>query len=274
MYPGRAWGLLYGRGPSTVVLWVDDYTVEESPTGSATPDDLEGFNQLLEDIRLKVRPPNLAVANDAILSAGWEDRGTLKYKVQSGLLLADAAALAEMADELWHEREGILADAGGRHPEVGSDVWTLWVTVTTQRSAMVRGSRALALAAVDSLVNELLAAQHPDKYEAWEIKQRKGFRPKLVGLLGLHNVNPDDVAWFKALDRHSQLRNSMIHHRPEWIVDYVDDHSVAPDDDMTQELLTETLGVVHQAIDGLFALYGAGTPETHRPEWLRRTAGW
>ena len=54
----------------------------------------------------------MAVTHDAILSAGWEDRATLKYEVQSGLLLVDATALAEISDELWREREEILADAG------------------------------------------------------------------------------------------------------------------------------------------------------------------
>ena len=112
MYPGRAVGFLYGRGPSTVVLWADDYTVEESPLASSTPEDLEAFERSLDDIRQRVRPPNMAVTHDAILSAGWEDRGTLTYEVQSGLLLVDATALAEMSDELWREREEILADAG------------------------------------------------------------------------------------------------------------------------------------------------------------------
>lgn len=274
MFPGRALGFLYGRGSSTVVLWADDYTFEEYPEGSATPEDLDAFDELLNDIRIRVRPSNMAGANDAILSAGWEDRGTLKYNVQSGILLADAAALAELADELQHEREEMLTRAGGRHPATGSDDWPQWVKVTTLRSATVRGSRALALAAVEALVNELLAAQHPDEYESWELEQRKGFRPKVVGLLGLHGANPDDVLWFEALDAHSQLRNSMIHHRPEWVVDHRDNHSVAPDDDMTQERLIETLEVVHEAVDGLFALYGARTPDTHRPEWLIRTAGW
>lgn len=273
-FPGRALGFLYGRGSSTVVLWVDDYTVEEYPGGSATPEDLDAFNDLLDDLRARVRPSNMAVANDAILAAGWEDRGTLKYRVQSGILLADSAALAELADELQHEREEMLADSGGRHPETGSDAWPQWVRVTTLRGATVRGSRALALAAVEALVNELLAAQHPDEYEVWEMKQRKGFRPKLVGLLNLHGADPAETSWFKALDRHSQLRNSMIHHRPEWVVDHRDDQSVAPDDDMTIELLIETLDVVHEAVNGLFSLYGARTPDTHRPEWLIRTAGW
>jgi hypothetical protein len=49
---------------------------------------------------------------------------------------------------------------------------------------------------------------------------------------------------------------------------------VAPDDDMTQERLIETLEVVHEAIDGLFALYGVRTPDTHRPDFLIQTAGW
>jgi hypothetical protein len=152
MHPGRALGLLYGRGPSTVVLWADDYTVEDSPMGSSTPEDLKAFEQLLDDIRLQVQPPNMAVAHDTILSAGWEERGTLKYEIQSGLLLVNAAALAETADELWREREGILAKAGSRHPEFGSEVWAQWVTVTSRRSATVRGSRALALATVEALV--------------------------------------------------------------------------------------------------------------------------
>ena len=96
MYPGRAWGFLYGRGPSTVVLWADDRAAEKAPDGSATPEDLEAFEQLLDDLRLRIRPRNMAVTHDAILSAGWEDRGMLKYEVRSGLLLADTAALAEM----------------------------------------------------------------------------------------------------------------------------------------------------------------------------------
>ena len=274
MYPGRAAGLLFGRGVSTVVLWADDYTVEEPPLASATPEDLEAFEQLLDDLRQHPRLPNLAAVHDAILSAGWEDRGMLKYKVLSGLLLVDAAALAEMADEMWREREEMLADAGGRHPEAESEVWAQWVAVTARRNASVRGSRALALAAVEALLNELLAAQHPDEYASWEIKKRLGFRRKLVKLLGLHDVNPDGLSWFEALDAHASLRNSMIHHRPSWIVDDSDEHSVAPNDDMTQESLAETLEVVHGAIAGLFALYEVQTPATHRPEWLRRTAGW
>ena len=72
MHPGRALGFLYGRDPSTVVLWADDYTVEESTAGSSTPEDLEAFEQLLGDIRLRIRPPNMAATHDAILSAGWE----------------------------------------------------------------------------------------------------------------------------------------------------------------------------------------------------------
>jgi hypothetical protein len=216
----------------------------------------------------------MAVTHDAIVSAGWEDRGMRKYVLQSGLLLVDAAALAEMADELWREREEILAEADGRHPEVGSPVWAQWVTITSRRDATVRGARALALAAVEALVNELLAAQHPSEYADWEIKRRKGFRYKLVNLLELHGTDPDDVSWFEALEKHRQLRNRMIHHRPGWTVDDSDQHSVAPSDDMTQERLTETLEVVHQAIGGLFALYGVPTPDTHRPDWLRRNADW
>lgn len=274
MFPGRAWGFLYGRGSSSVVLWADDYTVEESPVGSSTPEDLAAFEQLLDVISQDVQPANMAIAHDAILSAGWEDRGALKYEVQSGLLLVDATALAEMADELWHEREEILAGSDGLHPETGSDAWARWVTVVSRRNAAVRGATALALAAVEALVNELLAAQHPDEYAAWETERRMGFRQKLVKLLELHGAIPNDVTWFEALDREVDLRNSMMHHRPEWTVDQSDEHSVAPSEDMTQQRLTETLEAVHQAIGGLFALYDVPTPGTHRPEWLQDAARW
>lgn len=267
-------GPLYGRGPSTVVLWADDRTVEASPLAPATTEDLDDFRQLLDDIQRRVRPRNLAVLHDEILAAGWDDQGTLRYGVQSGVLLFNAAALAEFAEELWQEREVILQDAGGRHPDSGTEIWPRWVTVTAQRSAAVRGARALALAAVEALLNELLAAQHPNEYESWEIKKYMGFRPKIMKLLELHDMVLDDVPWFEALDTHAKLRNSMIHHRPGWIVDDNDDLSVAPNDDMTQESLAETLEVVHDAIGGLFALYGAATPDTHRPDWLQSTAGW
>lgn len=156
------------------MLWADDHTVEESPEGSSTPEDLEAFEQLLDAIRKDIRPPNMAVAHDAILSAGWEDRGSLKYEVQSGLLLVDAAALADLAEELWQECEEILARFDHRHPELGSAAWPLWITVTARRSAAVRGARALALAAVESLVNELLAAQHPNEYTSGNSRSEWG----------------------------------------------------------------------------------------------------
>lgn len=54
----------------------------------------------------------MAVAHDAILSAGWENRGLLMYKVQSATLLVDAASLADMARAFWADREHILAAAG------------------------------------------------------------------------------------------------------------------------------------------------------------------
>ncbi len=101
-----------------------------------------------------------------------------------------------------------------------------------------------------------------------------GFSKKLSNLLKLHGEDPDEVAWFAALDRHIELRNAMIHHRPGWVVDESDEHSVEPSEDMTQELLAETHEVVHGAVDGLFALYGVPTPETHRPDWLRDAADW
>ena len=160
MYPGRAWGFLYGRGPSTVVLWADDYTVEESPVGSSTPEDLKAFEQLLDDVRVRVRPANMAVTHDAILSAGWEDRGELKYEVQSGLLLVDAAALAEMADELWREREGILAEADGRHPEVGTEVWAQRPDSSAGKGRLGRDplARAGVLPGVAAAASRILAA--------------------------------------------------------------------------------------------------------------------
>ena len=61
----------------------------------------------------------------------------------------------------------------------------------------------------------------------------------------------------------------MIHHRPGWIVDVSNEHSVTPNDGTTQELLTETLEVVHQAIGGLFALFEVPTPETHRADCIK-----
>jgi hypothetical protein len=270
-YPGRALGYLYGCGSSTVLLWADDHTVEQYAEGSAGPEDLAAFEQLLDGIR-QARPPNMAVAHDAILAAGWEYRGTLEYRLQSGLHLVDAAALAEISDELWSERETILAQSNGRHPEMGSEAWPSWITVTARRNAAVRGARAMALAAVEALVNELLAAQHPDEYADWETKKRMGFRQKLLNLVRLHGVDPDSLPWFTELEKHSGLRNRMLHHQPEWIVDGSDEESVAPTEDMTQELLAETLAVAHRAVDGLFALYGVPTPETHRPGWLRRAA--
>ncbi len=272
-YRGHALGYLYGRGPSTVVLWADDRTVEESPKGSSAQDDLEAFEQLLESIS-QTRPPNMAVAHDAILSAGWAYRGTLEYKIQSGILLVDAAALADIAHELWCEREEILAQSHGRHPEIGADAWPRWITVTTRRNSAVLGARTLALAAVEALLNELLAAQHPGEYADWETRRRMGFRPKLLNLVQLHGADPGNLPWCSELEMHSEMRNSTLHHRPEWIVDASDEHSVAPSEDMTQERLAETLEVVHRAIDGLFALYGVPTPETHRRGWLRQAAGW
>lgn len=128
------------------------------------------------------------------------------------------------------------------------------------------------MAAIEALVNELLAAQHPEEYAEWEIRRRKGLRQKLVDLLALHGEVASDVQWFEELDSHLQLRNTMIHHRPKWVIDDRDERSVAPTDGMTQELLDETLGAVFRAVDGLFALYRTETPKTHRRDWLSRIA--
>lgn len=274
MYPGRVAGILYGRESSSVVLWMDDYSFDEASGGSATPDDIADFEQLLAAIETNVRPKNLAEVHDAILAAGWEDQGMLTYQVRSGLLLADAAALAAMSTEFWNTREALLSAAGGRHPEIGSPSWEEWVVTTARRAACVRSARILSLAALEALVNELLAAQHPDQYAEWEESRRVGFGPKLKNLLHLHNVQPEDLPWFDELTEHSNLRNTTIHHRPGWTHDERDQHSVAPDADMTQDRLMDTLRVVHDAVDGLFALYGTTTPDTHRPEWLRQFAGW
>ncbi len=274
MYPGRAAGFLYGRGSSTLVVWTDDQTVEEPPDFSATQDDLDAFVRLLDDIRARIAPRSWADAHDAILEAGWEDRGMLQYDIRSGHLLVDTAALAEMAEKLWDERERILLESGGRQPEMGSPVWSRWVEVTVRRNAAVRGARALGIAAVEALINELLAVQHPGEYADLEMRRRAGFRSKLAKLLELQDLDLDDVAWFGELEAHADLRNSMIHHRPSWVVDHRDSDSVAPDDDMTQECLMETLEVVHHAVVGLFGLYGTMPPDTHRPGWLQHVAGW
>jgi hypothetical protein len=46
---------------------------------------------------------------------------------------------------------------------------------------------------------------------------------------------------------------------------------VDPDVGLSQERLHETLEAVHDAVAGLFALYSAPVPDTHRPDWLART---
>lgn len=126
------------------------------------------------------------------------------------------------------------------------------------------------MAAVEAFVNELLAVQHPDEYDEWEIRRRQGFWTKLKGLIELHGLDPEDLNWFHELDEHAKLRNSMLHHRPSWVLDDRDEDSIAPEDDMTQERLSQTLVAVERAIAGLLDLYGVEPPETHQPDWLDR----
>lgn len=271
--PEHALGFVYGRGQSEIVVWADDKSIQARPEGEASEADLAEFTELLDSLRGRGLS-TWAAAHRRILAGGWEDRGMLRYNAQSALLLQDAVALGTMADEMWVERMGILDQSRGRPPEEGSDGWGRWVLVTARRTAAARGARALALASVEALINELLAARHPGHYEEWEVQGRKrSFWKKLRGLLELKAAGDAIPDWFQELADHAELRDAMLHHRPEWILDDRDDESVEPDLDMTQERLHETLTAVGDAIAGLFALYGAEAPETHRSDWVSRIAG-
>lgn len=126
MYPEHALGFLYGRRDSVVVVWADDKSVEEAPGASASSEDLEAFARLLDAIRTRELPNTWAAVHNEILAGGWEDRGMLRYEVQSSVLLGDATSLRQISQELWRERERILDAGGGRHPEAGSQLWANW----------------------------------------------------------------------------------------------------------------------------------------------------
>lgn len=270
-YPDHGMGYVYGRGKSELVVWADDHSIEPARGAEATETDLADFAALIDSLR-RQGLRNWAEVHSRILASGWEDRGTDHYDVQSGILLQDAVTLASVADEYWAERVALLQQAGGRHPEDGSVEWPRWVTVTMRRTAAARGARALALASVEALVNELLAARHPDEYQRWEIDgEKRAFWKKLRGLLSLVGAGTEP-AWFQELATHGGLRDSMLHHRPEWIRDVRDDDSVDFDVGLSQERLHETLKAVQDAVAGLFALYSVPVPDTHRPDWLARTA--
>lgn len=261
-------GYVYARNGSEVVVWADDKEVAAARGSDVSEADLADFKELLDSLRGHGFE-NWGQVHEQILAHGWEDRGTERYDVQSGLLLGDAFALATMADQLWAERRQILERAGGRHPQEGSKDWARWADVTVQRNSAARGARTLALASVEALVNELLAARHPQQYDSWELEGKKrGFWKKLRGLLRLRGVD-EDPRWLGELAAHGELRDNMLHHRPEWVRDVRHQESVDPSIDLTQERLHETLAAVQQAVAELFALYGATVPTTHRPGWTK-----
>lgn len=269
-FSDHGYGYVYGRGDADIVIWADDKSIETVEGSGATEADIDDFAALLNSLRHSPQTfPTWADVHDEILTNGWEDRGVLRYDVQSGILLQDAIVLATMADEFWAERGRLLTESGGRHPREGSEAWARWVHVQHRRNATARGARALALAAVEALVNELLAARYPEKYDRWEIQGRKrSFWKKLRGLLQLKGLEGHEPDWFHELEQHAGLRDAMLHHRPEWIRDVRDDDSVAPDADMTPERLHETLAAVQRAVAGLFTLFGAPVPDTHRTDWI------
>lgn len=271
-FPDHGYGYVYGRGDASIVVWADDKSIEAVRDSGATDADCDDFAALLDSLRDSPRTfPTWAAVHDEILTHGWEDRGSLRYDVQSGILIQDALVLASMANEFWAERGRLLAESGGRHPQEGSEAWTLWVRAQHRRNATARGARALALSAVEALVNELLAAQYPDEYHKWEILGRKrSFWKKLRGLLQLKGLEGQEPDWFHELEEHSGLRDAMLHHRPEWMHDVRDADSVEPEVDMTPERLHGTLTAAQRAIAGLFALFGAPVPETHRTDWIER----
>lgn len=268
-FPDHGYGFIYGKGDADLVVWADDKSVDAVEGSGASDADVDDLATFLDSLRESPRSyPTWAAVHDEILANGWEDKGVLRYDVQSGLLLQDALVLASMADEFWAERGRLLEEFGGRHPPEGSEAWPRWVNVQHRRNATARGARALALAAAEALVNELLAAQYPEEYDRWEIQGRKrSFWKKVRGLLKLKGLDgePD---WVHELEQHSGLRDAMLHHRPEWVRDVRDDHSVEPDVDMTPERLQETLAAVQRTVEGLFALFGAPVPETHRADWI------
>jgi hypothetical protein len=269
-FPDHGLGYVYRRGDADVVVWADDKSIEAAVGGIATEADVNDFAALLDS--LEHSPLALATWADVhrqVLTNGWESRGALRYNVQSGILLQDALMLAAMADEYWEERGRLLTAAGGRHPSEGSPAWSRWVHVQHRRNATARGARALALAAVEALVNELLAARYPEHYDLWEVQGKKrSFWKKLRGLLRLREVESHELSWFQDLEEHVELRDSMLHHRPVWMRDVRSRDSVTPDVSMTPERLHETLSAVHGAVAGLFALFGAPVPHTHRTDWV------
>lgn len=269
-FPAHGYGFIYGRGDTEIVVWADDKAIEVVEGSGASDADVNDFATLLDSLRESAQTfPTWAAVHDEILASGWEDRGVLRYDVQSGLLIQDALVLASMADELWSERGRLLAESGGRHPPKGSEAWPRWVHVQHRRNATARGARALALAAVEALVNELLAAQYPKEYDRWEIQGRKrSFWKKVRGLLRLKGLDGREPHWFHELEQHSGLRDAMLHHRPEWVRDVRDDDSVEPDVDMTPERLHETVAAVQRTVEGLFALFDAPVPDTHRADWI------
>jgi hypothetical protein len=270
IFPKHGLGFIYGRDESEIVVWAEDKSFEAPPGKQASEADLADFAGLLDSLR-GLGLPNWQAVHQEILNRGWEDRGWLRYEIQSGQLFVDALVLAEIADGLWAERTKMFEVEGGTHPEVGSELWPRWVTVTTRRHATARGARVLSLAAVEALVNELLAARFPEQYDEWEIKgTKRSFWKKLRGLLELKDVADPEPEWFRELAEHGGLRDRTLHHQPRWIRDVRNEDSVDPDHNMTQERLHATLTAVEHAIVGLFGLFDAEVPVTHRRDWVTR----
>jgi hypothetical protein len=246
---------------------MDDGSVEEAESGSATTEVLHEFRTLqsarspivLDDHRLR----------STFEAEGFRLVGERRCPFQSGTLFQQATLLLEVAKRANSTRDALLEASGGREPS-GFDQWVQWYEATTSVGAACSGSRVLALAAVEAFVNEILTNQHPEV--ARKLKGA-GLITKLRTLCELRQI-ATDVLWLRTLtDAQKSRSEELVHFKPT--CQDAADLDVLPlatsDHPADVERLIAAIQAMHKAV---FGSYGLPVFPTHLTWRQSAEANW
>lgn len=267
--PQKTFGAILKKGDAQFVVWMDDGSVDPAKEGSATEVELTELRGHVKTLNFINKSLGLSLSFgqsiQTLKQLGYEDLGARRFDFSSGILYGYSRALAIMCREAHDSRELLLKSNDGQHPEMGSDDWPIWTSVTMTMGACATGSRMLGIAAIEALLNEILAVRFPDAYDELEGK-RSGWPAKAKKLYEL--LGQTDPPWLHDLLEENILRKSIAHHKPVYVDDFTPGHSVEASPRTSAEGIEAFLQAVETAFEDIFGQFGLDVPVTHLPGFM------
>jgi hypothetical protein len=270
--PHHLLGIVFRNDADYMIMWIEDASVEAVPSGAtdAAVSELQALTTSLRHAGVR----NVAQMIERVAESGYQEVSEVRFNWMSGTLFQESVRLAEMCREAADERAEILARNVGKHPPQGSTDWPRWIDRTITMNSCAKGSRMLAAASVDALVNEILSVRFPEDFKELEggLPTKKGRKTPRVGFPGrlkrLAALTGFDAQspWAKSLHGERDKRHGIAHHRAAYIYDFKDPDSVEPSEDTNPEGVEEMIGTVYQAFISIFGAFRLRVPPTHQPE--------